>query len=106
MQAYCCGRRCTSQIILKKHNVYALTRNTESPTAQDLRNRGAKLIKGDLEDRGSLDQAVNGVDSIFPMGTPFEDGTEGEIRRAKMIADIAKENDVEHLGYSSVCLLV
>jgi uncharacterized protein YbjT (DUF2867 family) len=36
------------------------------------------------------------------MGTPFEDGTEGEIRRGKLMVDIAKENKVEHLVYSSV----
>jgi uncharacterized protein YbjT (DUF2867 family) len=36
------------------------------------------------------------------MGTPFEDGTEGEIRRGKLMADIAKENNIEHLVYSSV----
>ena len=36
------------------------------------------------------------------MGTPFEDGTEGEIRRGKLMADIAKENKVEHLVYNSV----
>src|ERR671932_593708 len=38
----------------------------------------------------------------FLMGTPFEDGTEGEIRRGKSMADIAKENSIEHLVYSSV----
>jgi len=36
------------------------------------------------------------------MGTPFEDGTEGEIRRGKLMADITKENNIEHLVYSSV----
>jgi hypothetical protein len=36
------------------------------------------------------------------MGTPFEDGTEGETRRGKMMADIAKERKIEHLVYSSV----
>jgi uncharacterized protein YbjT (DUF2867 family) len=36
------------------------------------------------------------------MGTPFEDGTEGETRRGKLMVDIAKENKVEHLVYSSV----
>jgi uncharacterized protein YbjT (DUF2867 family) len=36
------------------------------------------------------------------MGTPFEDGTEGETRRGKLMADIAKENGIEHLVYSSV----
>jgi uncharacterized protein YbjT (DUF2867 family) len=89
-------------LLQKKHKVYALTRNTQSPAAQDLRNKGAKLVKGDLDDSDSLKQVVNGIDSIFLMGTPFEDGTEAETRRGKLMADIAKENSIEHLVYSSV----
>ena len=62
-------------------------------------------MKGDLDDSGSLKRAVKDVESVFLvflMGTPFEDGTEGEIRRGKMMANIAKENNIEHLVYSSV----
>jgi hypothetical protein len=33
----------------------------------------------------------------FLMGTPFEDGTEGETRRGKLMADIAKENSIAYL---------
>ena len=58
-------------------------------------------MKGDLDDSDSLEREVKDVDSIFLMGTPFEDGTEGETRRGKLMADIAKENKVEHLVYSS-----
>jgi uncharacterized protein YbjT (DUF2867 family) len=89
-------------LLQKKHKVYALTRNTQSSAAQDLRNKGADIIKGDLDDFDSLEHAVKDVESIFLMGTPFEDGTEGETRRGKLMADIAKENKVEHLVYSSV----
>jgi uncharacterized protein YbjT (DUF2867 family) len=89
-------------LLQKKHKVYALTRNTQSSAAQDLRNRGANIVKGDLDDSDSLQRAVKDVESIFLMGTPFEDGTEGEIRRGKLMADIAKENSIEHLVYSSV----
>jgi uncharacterized protein YbjT (DUF2867 family) len=89
-------------LLQKKHKVYALTRNTQSSAAQDLRNKGANIVKGDLDDSDSLEQAVNGIDSIFLMGTPFEDGAEGETRRGKLVADIAKGNNVEHLVYSSV----
>ena len=72
-------------LLQKKHEVYALTRNTESesPKAQNLRNLGAKLIKGDLDNPYSLEQATNGLDSVFLMGTWDEDGTEGETRRGK-----------------------
>src|ERR671926_1531853 len=89
-------------LLQKKYKVYALTRNTQSSAAQDLRNKGANIVKGDLDDSDSLERAVKDVESVFLMGTPFEDGTEGEIRRGKLMADIAKENKVEHLVYSSV----
>jgi uncharacterized protein YbjT (DUF2867 family) len=89
-------------LLQKKHKVYALTRNAQSSAAQDLRNRGSNIVKGDLDDSDSLKRAVKDVESVFLMGTPFEDGTEGEIRRGKMMANIAKENNIEHLVYSSV----
>jgi uncharacterized protein YbjT (DUF2867 family) len=90
-------------LLQKKHKVYALTRNTQSPAAQDLQDKGANILKGDLDDSDSLYHAVNDVESIFLMGTPFEeDGTEGEIRRGKLMADIAKDKGIEHLVYSSV----
>jgi uncharacterized protein YbjT (DUF2867 family) len=91
-------------LLQKKHEVYALIRNTEpeSPKAQNLRNLGAKLIKGDLDNPESLEQATNGIDSVFLMGTWVEVGTEGETRRGKMMVDIAKEKKIEHLVYSSV----
>jgi uncharacterized protein YbjT (DUF2867 family) len=91
-------------LLQKKHKVYALTRGREaqSSAAQDLVNKGAIVVKGDLNHPDSLRHAVKDIESIFLMGTPFEDGTEGEIRRGKLMADIAKENKVEHLVYSSV----
>ena len=96
------GGALARQLLQKKHKVYALTRNIHSPAAQDLRNRGANIIKGDLDDSDSLIRAVNDVESIFLMGTPFEDGTEGEIRRGTLMADLAKDKGIGHLVYSSV----
>ena len=91
-------------LLQKKHKVYALTRSKDTPSSaiQDLVNRGANIVRGDLNDPDSLRHIVKDIESIFLMGTPFEDGTEGEIRRGKLVADIAKENKVEHLIYSSV----
>jgi uncharacterized protein YbjT (DUF2867 family) len=91
-------------LLKKKHEVYALIRSTksESPKAQNLRNQGAKLVEADLDKPDSLEQATSGIDSVFLMGTPVEVGTEGEIRRGKMMVDIAKEKKIEHIVYSSV----
>ena len=90
-------------LLQKKHEVYALIRSTksESPKAQNLRNLGAKLVEGDLDKPDSLEQATNGIDSVFLMGTWVEVGTEGETRRGKMMVDIAKEKKIEHIVYSS-----
>src|ERR1051325_7160527 len=96
------GGSLTRLLLQKKYKLYALTRNTQSSAAQDLRNRGAKIVKGDLDDSDSLKRVVKNVESVFLMGTPFEDGTEGEIRRGKLMADIAKENSIEHLVYISI----
>lgn len=96
------GGTLTKLLLQKKHKVYALVRNIQSPAAQELKKEGANLVKGDLNNLDSLEQAVNGVDSIFLMGTPLEDGIEGETRRGKMMADVAKEKNVKHLVYSSV----
>lgn len=91
-------------LLQKKHEVYALIRSTksESPKAQNLRNQGAKLVEADLDKPDSLEQVMNGIDSVFLMGTWVEVGTEGEIRRGKMMVDIAKEKKIEHIVYSSV----
>jgi len=89
-------------LLQKKHKVYALTRSTQSPAAQHLKNKGAILVQGNLDDSDFLKRAIKGVDSIFLMGTPFEDGPEAETRRGKQVADIAQEENIEHLVYSSV----
>jgi len=68
-------------LLQKKHKVYALTRSTQSPAAQHLKNKGAILVQGNLDDSDFLKRAIKGVDSIFLMGTPFEDGPEAETRR-------------------------
>ena len=37
-------------LLQEKHKVYALTRNTQSAVAQDLRNKGANIVKGVMQE--------------------------------------------------------
>ena len=39
----------------------------DTSAAQDLTNKGANIVKGDLDDSDSLEHAVKDVDSIFLM---------------------------------------
>ncbi len=61
------------------------------------------MVEGDLDDRPSLDRALEGVDGVFYVQQFREFGTEGEVRQGKALADAAKAAGVSHyLVYSSV----
>lgn len=81
--------------------VRALVRDQNKPAAQALQQAGAELIRGDFNNRASLDQAMQGASGVFSVQTP-EDGITAEIGEGKTIADAAKTAGIEHFVYSSV----
>ena len=81
--------------------VRAMVRDENKPAAQALKQAGAELVKGDFDDRASLDQALQGVYGIFSM-QDFRQGAEVEIRQGKAVADAASATGIEHFVYSSV----
>ncbi|MEE9181497.1 MAG: NmrA/HSCARG family protein [candidate division NC10 bacterium] len=92
-----------ARILLRKgHRVRALSRRTDSPAAQELRNIGAEIAVGDFEDVPSLTRATQGMDAVFLVTIFYEAGTEGETRHGVNMTDVAEAAGVEHLVYSSV----
>jgi uncharacterized protein YbjT (DUF2867 family) len=79
--------------------VRALVRDPTAPAALALRKTGAELVRGNLEDRASLDAALDGVYGVFSV-QPF--GYDDEIRRGVNVADAALAAGVQHIVYSSV----
>jgi uncharacterized protein YbjT (DUF2867 family) len=84
-----------------KFKVRAMVRDENKPAAQALKQAGAELIKGDFNDRASLDHAVQGVYGVFSI-QDFREGAAIEIQYGNAIADAAKAANVEHFVYSSV----
>ncbi len=82
--------------------VRALTRDTEKPAVKELAGLGAEVVEGDLDDRASIERALEGVRGVFSVQQFAETGVEGEVRQGKALADAAKEAGVEHFVYSSV----
>ncbi len=82
--------------------VRALTRDPEKPEAQGLARRGAEVVRGDLDDRSSVDQALEGAYGVFSVQNFWETGYEREVRQGVMLADAAKAAGVSHFVYSSV----
>jgi uncharacterized protein YbjT (DUF2867 family) len=82
--------------------VRALTRDPEKAEARELADLGAEVVGGDLEDRSSVEQALEGVYGVFSVQQFWETGYEGEVRQGVQLADAAKAAGVEHYVYSSV----
>jgi uncharacterized protein YbjT (DUF2867 family) len=84
--------------------VRALTRDPGSPAAQALAARGAELVRGDLDDRASLDRAVRGAYGVFSVQNFWLPGVgfDGEVRQGEALADAAAAAGVQHFVYSSV----
>jgi uncharacterized protein YbjT (DUF2867 family) len=88
--------------------VRALVRDENKPGARLLREAGASLVAGDLDDPGSVRAAMNSVSGVFlaltmmtgPRVTP--EGVAAEERRGTAVASLASEAGVRHLVYSSI----
>ena len=82
--------------------IRALTRNPQKPEAQALADQGAEVVQGDMEDRSSMERALEGAYGVFSMQNFWETGYDSEVQQGKTVADAAKAAGVEHFVYSSV----
>ena len=96
------GGAVTRALLSSGHKVRALTRNTDSSRARRLADQGVELIRGDLDSVESLEQALQGIDSFYLMGSPQEAGVGAETEQGIAMANAAKAANVGHLVYSSV----
>ncbi len=89
-------------LLEKGHSVKALTRSAESVGASYLAALGADIVVGDLMDTASLEKALENVNSVFMVTTPYEIGTEAETRQGKNLVDVIERSNVEYTVFSSV----
>ncbi len=81
--------------------VDALTRGRSGKIGA-LKDLGARIVIGDMENEASLDEAMKGVYGVFLITTPMEGGADGEIKRGKTVTDSSVRAGVKHLIFSSV----
>lgn len=80
--------------------VRAFVQDAYEPASIALREAGAELVQGSLEDTNVIASAmkdVHGVFSVMPANLSAED----EVRYGTHIADLAAKNRVDHFIYSS-----
>lgn len=95
------GGATAHQLLTRGWPVRALTRDQNSPAAQALAEAGAEIVQGDLDDRASLDRALDGAYGVFSVQTPAL-GVDVEERQGKALADAAQAARTQHVVYSSV----
>jgi uncharacterized protein YbjT (DUF2867 family) len=83
--------------------VRALTRNPDSKSAGELRDLGAELVRGDFDDRTSLDHALDGVYGVFmpSIQVNMRVTPETEIKFGIALIKAAKDAGVRHFVYAS-----
>ncbi len=96
------GGAVVKALVTRGHHVRALTRNAASPAAQRLREQGVEIAGGDFTDHDSLVRAARGVDAVYAMSTPYEQGAEHETAQGLTITEAAQAAGVAHLISSSV----
>lgn len=94
----------TARNLIKAGNkVRALTRKPDSNSANSLRTLGIDVVKGNLNDINSLDQAMQGVYGVFSVTNFWEFGTgKKEVIQNKNLTDIAKKHNVQHFILASI----
>ncbi|MEN5118601.1 NmrA family NAD(P)-binding protein [Luteimonas sp. TWI662] len=78
----------------------ARSRAPSRPAAIALRDAGADLVPGSLDDADVLASAMAGAHGVFSV-MPADLSAENEVRHGPQVADLAAAHEVAHFVYSS-----
>jgi uncharacterized protein YbjT (DUF2867 family) len=98
------GGAVTRHLLKDGWKVRALVRDLNNEAAKAVARQGAELVKGDLNERASIQSALEGAYGVFSFQNYWRPDIrkEGELRQGKNVADAARATGVKHLVYSSV----
>jgi len=82
-------------------DVVAFVRQGDGEDVERLHRSGVQTLTGDLGDPESIAAALEGVDAVFAVTTPFA-GLAAEIQHGRNIADAVAAAGTPHIVYSSV----
>lgn len=87
----------------KQYRIRAITRNKASDKARQLKD-DIDVVEADVNSRRSVEVALKGVSAAFVMTTPSFglNAVEDEVMRAKLIADVAVEQRLGYIIFSTL----
>ncbi|XP_036207455.1 nmrA-like family domain-containing protein 1 [Myotis myotis] len=87
----------------KKFAIRAVTRNVTQPKALVLQELGAEVVKGDLNDKASVEAALQDAYGVFLVTNYWEHHSkEEEVSQGKLVADVTKRLGVKHVVFSGL----
>jgi uncharacterized protein YbjT (DUF2867 family) len=92
----------TPLLLDRGHQVLAATRKPGSARAQQLRERGAQILRVDFDEVASLTAAAGQADTVVAAGTAHAAGPVGDLRHGRNIVEAAKAAGVGQLVYLTV----
>lgn len=96
------GGAIARRLLSRGYRVRALTRNPGSDKAKLLAGMGADVVQGDLDDRQSLERALEGVWGAYSVQNTWEAGVVREEEQGIRFAEVARAKGIAHFVYSSV----
>ena len=96
------GGAAARALLASGRRVRVLARNPASQAARDLRDAGAELVRGDMDDPASLAAAVRGVVGVFSVQVPDTRGDDSERRHGTTLVQAARAAGVAHFVHTSV----
>ncbi|KAF8926658.1 NmrA family transcriptional regulator [Dissophora ornata] len=88
----------------KQFQVRAVTRDPSKPAAQALQKDGAEVVKGDIDDKESIKQALHGAHTVFIVtNTVYDDQLRPrEFAQGKTAADAAVAAGLQYIIFSTL----
>jgi uncharacterized protein YbjT (DUF2867 family) len=96
------GGAIAHELLARGHKVRAMTRKPDSAPALALAKLGAEVVAGDLNDTASVERALAGAWGAYAVQNTWEAGVEGEEQQGVRFAELARQQGIQHLVYSSV----
>lgn len=95
------GKGVTKALLRAGWFVHALVTDPTHPRALAIKDLGASLHKGTLDDAKSLESAINGCNALFLNQMPSFAGDNAEVRDASSVLEIAKRAGVQHIVHAT-----
>lgn len=95
------GNAVVKQLLIDGWHVNALTRDKYNDKLTRINHPELTIFEGDLSDEDSLKQAMIGQYGVYSVQPIVNDNVEEELRQGKMIIDLAQEEQIQHVVYST-----